>query len=99
MGNIRRGGQREGDERPSAELSGHDQQMGGQGERNERDSWRDGGDKAEIEERGRDAEQKRGDWPAFKKKMKDENGRAAMWRNKGSGRADADRGQDDKVFT
>lgn len=37
-----------GEERPSAELSGHDQQMGGQAERNERDSWRDGGDKAEI---------------------------------------------------
>lgn len=53
--------------RPSAELSGYDQQMGGQGERSERDSWRDGGDKAEIEEWGRDAEQKCGDWPAFKK--------------------------------
>lgn len=57
-----------GEEPPSAELSGHDQQMGGQGERNKRDSWRDGGDKAEIEERGRDAEQKRGHWPACKKR-------------------------------
>ena len=28
--------------RPSAELSGHDQQMGGQGERSKRDSWSDG---------------------------------------------------------
>lgn len=56
-----------GEERPSAELSGHDQQMGGQAERNERDSWRDGGDKAEIGEGGGDAEQKHGDWPARKK--------------------------------
>ena len=28
------------EEPPSAELSGQDQQMGGQGERNDRDSWR-----------------------------------------------------------
>ncbi len=36
-----------------------------------------------------------------KKKIKDENGRAEMCRNKGSSRADAiaDRGEDDKVFT
>lgn len=70
MGNIRREGRFEGEEPPSAELSGHDQQMGGQGERNERDSWGDRGDKAEIEKRGRDAEQKRGDWPACKKENK-----------------------------
>ncbi len=71
MGNIRREGRCDGEEPPSAELSGHDQQMGGQGERKERDSWRDGGDKAEIGERGRDAEQKRGHWPACKKKRKE----------------------------
>lgn len=70
--------------------------MGGQGERNERDSWRDGGDKAEIAEVvGGDAEQKRGDWPACKKKIEDENGEAEMWRNKGSRRAAADREEDD----
>lgn len=34
-----------------------------------------------------------------KRKIKDENGRAETWRNKGSRRADADRGEDDKVFT
>ena len=62
---------------------------------NKRDSWRDGGDKAEIGERGGDAEQKRGDWPACKKKIEDENGTAQMWRNKGSRGADADRGEDD----
>lgn len=33
MGNIRRGGQCEGVKRSSEELLGHDQQMGGQGER------------------------------------------------------------------
>lgn len=33
-----------------------------------------------------------------RKKMKDENGRAEMWRNKGSRRVDADRGEDDKVL-
>lgn len=48
---------------------------------------------------GVDAEQKPGEWPAFKRKMEDENGRVEMWRNKGSGRADADRGEDDKVLT
>lgn len=45
MGNIRRGGQCEGGKCSSEELLGHDQQMGGQGEKGQADSWRD---KAEI---------------------------------------------------
>lgn len=48
--------------------------MGGQGERNDRDSWGDGGDKAEIEERGRDAEQKRGHWQACTKNERKNGG-------------------------
>lgn len=35
----------------------------------------------------------------LKKKMKAENGRAEMRRNKASGRVNADRGEDDKVLT
>lgn len=73
MGNIRREGQCEGEEPPSADLSGHDQQMGGQGEG---DSWRDGGDKAEIEERGEEMQNRSVETGQHvKKKIKDENGK------------------------
>lgn len=100
MGNIRREWTGcEGGEPPPAELSGHDQQMGGQGERKERDSWGDGRDKAEIGggmqkrcvESGQNVKKK-------KKKEEAENGRAEMWRDKGARREDADRGEDDEVF-
>lgn len=67
MGNIRSEGQSEGEEPPSAEQSGHDHQMGGQGDRNEKDSWRNGGDNGKIGERRRDAQHRHGNWPACKK--------------------------------
>lgn len=74
--------------------------MGGQGDGNERDSWSDGGDNAELEEREKEM-QNRSLEPGqhIKKKVEDENSKAETWRNKGSWRADADREEDDKVFT
>lgn len=39
---------------------GNDQQMGGQGETSERDSWGDGEDEAEMGKREGDAEKKHG---------------------------------------
>lgn len=59
------------EEPPSAELSGQDQQMGGQGEGNDRDSWRDGGDKAAIVESGGMQNRSVDTGQHVKKKMKD----------------------------
>lgn len=82
------------------ELSGQNQQMVGQGERNDRGSWRDGGDKAEIAESG--GMQNRSVDTGQHVKKENERLKTAEQRrgeNEGERRADAASGEDDKVFT